>query len=74
MKHKILIADDSPDECMRLEYVLSDYDVHTTHDRQEALTWLQQGNMPHVIGADIMMPELNGMELLQNVRSSMYFR
>ena len=73
MKKKILIAEDNASISLLLQHLLSsEYEVITTTNGSEALTWLGQGNKPDVIIADIMMPEIDGWKLLQNIKASAF--
>jgi len=75
MKHQILIVDDEPNILRLLEYNLKDkYDIVLKNDGVEAMLWLQEGNFPSVIVTDIMMPNMDGIELIKNIRSSGAFR
>jgi two-component system nitrogen regulation response regulator NtrX len=66
----VLLVDDDPDirdsvgECLRDE----GYEVHTAGNGQEALDRLSDGLRPSVILLDLMMPVLNGFEVLQALR------
>lgn len=60
---------------MLLENFLSKtYDVITRNDGQEGLKYLEEGNMPDMIVADIQMPNLDGYDFLKNIRSSGFFK
>jgi DNA-binding response OmpR family regulator len=73
MKKKILIAEDNASISLLLQHLLSnEYEVVTTTNGGEALTWLGQGYKPDVIIADIMMPEIDGWKLLQNIKASAF--
>ena len=67
----ILIVDDDPDirdalgECLRYE----GYDVHSAADGQDALDRLEFGLRPSVILLDLMMPVLNGFDVLNALRT-----
>ncbi|MBI9035324.1 MAG: response regulator [Bacteroidales bacterium] len=74
-KKKILVIDDEKTIRMLLEnYLQKDYEVITKKDGLEGLNWLQEGDIPDLIVADIQMPNLDGYEFIQNVRSSGYFK
>ncbi len=74
-KKKILVIDDEKTIRMLLEnYLQKDYEVIAKKDGLEGLNWLQEGNIPDLIVADIQMPNLDGYEFIQNVRSSGYFK
>jgi CheY-like chemotaxis protein len=66
----VLLVDDDPDirdsvgECLRDE----GYEVHTARNGQEALDRLNFGLRPSVILLDLMMPVLNGFEVLNALR------
>lgn len=67
---KILIVDDSPD---MLNFLLSllggDYNMQTAQNGKEALKLLTHETWkPDLIIADVMMPEMDGYELTENIR------
>lgn len=75
MKKKILVIDDELSIRMLLENFLSkSYDVITRNDGMEGLKWMEEGNMPDLVVADIQMPNLDGYEFIKNVRSSGFFK
>ncbi len=75
MKKKILVIDDELSIRMLLENFLNKtYNVVTKNDGMEGLSWLEEGNIPDLIVADIQMPNLDGYEFVKNVRASGYFR
>jgi DNA-binding response OmpR family regulator len=75
MKKKILIIDDELSIRMLLEnFLKKTYNVVTKNDGMEGLSWLEEGNIPDLIVADIQMPNLDGYEFVKNVRASGYFR
>lgn len=70
MKRILIIEDDEP-LCWLLEKILKDkYEPIIMKNGLEALSWLSDGNLPNLIISDINMPTLDGIELLENVRSS----
>ena len=68
-RKRILIADDEPDIITLLVSILKseDYDVITASDGAEALMAIKISH-PDVVILDIMMPKLDGMQVLQKVR------
>lgn len=75
MKKTILVIDDEMSIRMLLENFLSKtYTVVTRNDGQEGLQFLEEGNMPDLIVADIQMPNLDGYEFIKNVRASGFFK
>jgi DNA-binding response OmpR family regulator len=69
MRKKILVVDDEDDILHFLELVLREkgYDVATATGGQEALTKAQI-EQPHLILLDIMMPQMDGWEVLKLLR------
>lgn len=75
MKKNILVLDDEKSIRILLENFLNkDYEVTTKTDGMEGLAWMQEGNLPDLIVADIQMPNLDGYEFIENVRASGYFK
>jgi len=74
MKKKILVIDDERTIRVLLENFLKEYVVITKNDGLEGLSWLQEGNMPDLIVADIQMPNLDGYEFVKQLRASGYFK
>ncbi len=75
MKKKILVIDDELSIRMLLENFLSKiYEVITKNDGMEGVQWLEQGNIPDLIVADIQMPNMNGYDFIKNIRSSGFFK
>jgi signal transduction histidine kinase len=67
-KLRVLVADDNQDMCQHIKNVLSTrWDVEVVHDGEAALQSLQT-RVPDLILSDVMMPKLNGFELLREVR------
>ena len=69
-KIKILVVDDDVDICDYMQLVLSQkrYDVTTQSDPTKVLDELKKDEF-HVVILDLMMPEINGLELLEEIRA-----
>ncbi|MFA8433217.1 MAG: response regulator [Marinifilaceae bacterium] len=66
-KHTILSVDDSPINNKLIEaYFRRDYNVISVESGQQALNWLEN-NIPDVILLDIMMPVMDGIEVLGSI-------
>jgi diguanylate cyclase (GGDEF)-like protein len=70
-KPEILVVDDSKVIRLAAKKMLgSDYDIHLAEDGQIAWELLQEKNNISVVFTDLSMPNLNGMELLEQIRQS----
>ena len=69
-KYHILIAEDDEDiaELMRLYLTMENYEVHLSYDGQAAWEYFQANPVELAI-IDVMMPKMNGYELMRNIRS-----
>lgn len=69
MKH-ILVIDDDTELCELLyEYLSSEkYETTSVHDGKSGLEKVKSGSFDLVI-LDVMLPELNGFEVLKNIRT-----
>lgn len=67
---KILIVDDDSFllDMYALKFQKSDFEVFTALGPEQALDKLQQGFIPDIIILDIMMPVMDGFELLSKIR------
>jgi len=72
---KVLIIDDEATILKLLNHYLSNYySVSVMADGQQALRWMQEGNVPDVIVADIQMPNMDGDSFLKQIKSSGFFK
>jgi DNA-binding response OmpR family regulator len=71
MAYKILLADDEKDivETLKSRLTREGYDVTIAADGEEALLKVKENN-PDIIILDLMMPKLNGFEVLKKVREN----
>jgi len=67
---RILVVDDSATMIMNLSHILRDagYDVETALDGREGITKLMGGARFSLILTDLNMPELDGIEFIQEAR------
>lgn len=68
---RILIAEDETELAKGLKFLLekNKFTVDTVHDGAEALTYFQ-GREYDVVILDIMMPKVNGLEVLRQIREA----
>lgn len=66
----ILIAEDSPTQAAQIKYLLESYhyNVVVTQNGLQALNWLSD-HKPSLVISDIVMPEMNGFELCEKIKS-----
>ena len=69
MAHKLLLVDDDKEIIDSLEPRLrrEGYDVSVAFDGEEALTKVKEHN-PDIILLDLMLPKVNGFEVLKDIR------
>ena len=71
---KILIIEDhSALRILMSNFLRKSFFVKTSADGYEALAWMNEGNIPDIIILDINMPNLGGIEFLNNIRISGIF-
>ena len=75
MKKTVVIADDNANiRLMLTEFLKGDYDVVTFEDGAGILNWLNKGNVPDLIIADVMMPSVSGWDLINSLKISLYYK
>lgn len=69
-KRKVLIVDDDHFllNMYSIKFKQSDFEVDTAVGGGEALTKLREGAKPDIILLDLVMPAMNGLELLEHIR------
>ncbi|MFC1674632.1 response regulator transcription factor [Candidatus Omnitrophota bacterium] len=69
MAYKLLLVDDDKEiiETLRPRLIKEGYDVVVAYDGEEALLKVKQDD-PDLLLLDLMMPKLNGFEVLKEVR------
>ncbi|MDO8368847.1 MAG: ATP-binding protein [Saprospiraceae bacterium] len=65
----ILVVEDNPDLRQYLQFLLSDYHVLTAENGQDALDCLLQTAACQLIISDLMMPVMDGFQLLEKLKS-----
>lgn len=70
MKKNILVVDDEHDLCelLRLYLESESYKIFTAENGKDALTLLSEEDIDMII-LDIMMPEMNGYDLIKHIRA-----
>jgi len=68
---KVMIVDDDPVVRILISEYLGEhgYEVFVAKGGQECLENLEK-NMPDVLVLDLLMPDMNGMQVLQNIRKN----
>src|SRR5271170_5947815 len=69
VKDKILVVDDEPSIRKYLQTLLEvdGYDVETVSTGKEAISKINNGERPDFIILDVLMPEMNGLDTLQEM-------
>jgi CheY-like chemotaxis protein len=74
-KKKILIVDDEVSVLKLLQFILKDeYEPIITQSGIEALSTLNNGNIPDLIISDVDMPFFSGIDFIKSLKTSGYFR
>ena len=75
MKKRILLVDDRSEIRKVTKLILSrNYEVKTAENGMKAIAELQNGYFPDLIISDLIMPELDGENLLKQVKASGSFQ
>ncbi len=71
MTHKVLIVDDEPNIVISLEFLMDQagYAVAVARSGEEALAQIRTFQ-PDVVLLDVMLPGINGFDILQRVRQN----
>ncbi len=70
MKKKVLLVDDIKEFRALVKIILSgNYDVVTAEDGEDALNMMKSGLAPDIIVTDLMMPRIDGFQLITRIKS-----
>lgn len=71
-RHKLLIVEDDRSICRAMEFRLAkdNYDIVIAHDGEEGIGKLAE-QVPDLILLDLILPKLNGFELLKRLRENL---
>jgi len=69
---KVLIVDDEPNIVMSLEYIFKkeNFEVFIARDGSEAIE-IAEENFPNIVLLDIMMPNVDGYQVLKHLKNSL---
>ena len=69
----LVVEDDAYKQAILQEYLSADYETRVSADGIDALSFLQNGNIPDLIIADLNTPKLGGLELIKQLKVSDFF-
>ena len=69
----IIIEDDIAIKTLLYSVLEYNFEVTPFENGIEALSYMQQGNLPDIIISDLNTPEMNGYELLVQLKTSSFF-
>jgi DNA-binding response OmpR family regulator len=70
---KVLVIEDDMSMQHILNQCLKKYSLTILNNGMDALAFLQEGNLPDIIISDLNTPEVNGLQLIEQVKSSGFF-
>ncbi|RZK37603.1 MAG: response regulator [Pedobacter sp.] len=74
-KKSILLVDDEVTVLKLLEFLLKEeYQLIIHHNGLEAISWMDDGNMPDLIISDLEMPYVNGLDFVRSLKTSGFYR
>ncbi len=71
--HVFIVEDDIYMQNLLSFHLSAHYTISTFSNGLEALTSIQQGNVPDLILSDLNTPEIGGLELIKQIKASGFF-
>ncbi|MGQ7853120.1 response regulator [Pedobacter sp. WC2501] len=71
--HILLVEDDEFMQAILEEILQTKYRIDIRPDGMTALTFLQNGNLPDLIISDLNTPNMSGLELIEQLKTSDFF-
>jgi DNA-binding response OmpR family regulator len=69
----VVVEDDVYMQNLLSHYLEEEYDVKVFDNGLDAYAYLQEGNIPDIIIADLNIPKLSGLDLILQVKASGFF-
>jgi DNA-binding response OmpR family regulator len=70
----LIIEDDAYMQLILSEFLNPQYEIETFNNVFDALKYLQNGNMPNLIISDLNTPQISGLELIEQLKASSFFK
>lgn len=70
----LVVEDDLPIQLIIVRSIEEQFNVMAFANGREALSFLYEGDLPDIIISDLNTPELGGIELLKQLKTSGFFR
>ncbi|RYE12403.1 MAG: response regulator, partial [Sphingobacteriales bacterium] len=70
----LVVEDDAYMQIILKEFLSATYEVQICSTGMDALAFLQNGNIPDLILSDFNTPQLTGLDLIDQVKSSDFFK
>ena len=70
----LIIEDDAYMQLILSEFLNNLYKIETCNNVVDAINYLQSGNMPDLIISDLNTPNISGLELIGQLKSSSFFK
>lgn len=70
----LIVEDDLYMQVILKEFLSKTYDIDICPNGMDALAFLQSGNIPDLIISDLNTPKLSGLELIEQVKLSDFFK
>ena len=74
MKKKILIVDDEPDQVFTVQKSIEassdEFEIFSATSGEQSIEFLQTHEPPDLILLDIMMPQMDGIEVIKKIREN----
>ncbi|MDB5115995.1 MAG: mprA 5 [Mucilaginibacter sp.] len=70
----LIIEDDAYMQLILSEFLNNVYKIETCNNVVDAINYLQSGNMPDLIISDLNTPNISGLELISQLKSSSFFK
>jgi DNA-binding response OmpR family regulator len=71
---KVMVVEDDQSIQLIIKHSLKNFSVSTFTNGLDALSFLREGNLPDIIISDLNTPEMGGLELIAQLKTSGFFK